>query len=84
MTETTNKPLNLKWHTLADDEIHKFDEEGYLIVRGVLDPPTISKLIEVGDRLMAAIDVKTAKSAIVNCTTVFGTVSQLMTSSSPC
>ena len=54
MTETNNNLSDLKWHALADDEIHKFDEEGYLIVRGVLDPPTISKLIEVGDRLMAS------------------------------
>ena len=54
MTETTIKPLNLKWHILSNDEIRQFDEEGYLVVRGVLDPPTISRLIEAGDRLMAS------------------------------
>ncbi len=54
MTDTADKQLNLKWHALAEKEIRQFDEEGYLIVRGVLDSPTISKLIEAGDRLMAS------------------------------
>lgn len=54
MTDTADKQLNLKWHLLAEKEIRQFDEEGYLIVRGVLDSPTISKLIEAGDRLMAS------------------------------
>ena len=54
MTDTTDKQPNLQWHSLTDDEIREFDEKGYLIVRGVLDSPTIGKLIDAGDRLMAS------------------------------
>lgn len=54
MIETNNEPIDLQWHALADEEIRQFDEEGYLIVRGVLDSPAISELIEVGDQLMAS------------------------------
>ena len=54
MTETNDTPIDLKWHSLTHSEIRQFDEEGYLIVRGVLDPPAISKLIEASDRLMAS------------------------------
>ena len=54
MTETKDTPIDLKWHSLTHSEIRQFDEEGYLIVRGVLDPPAISKLIEASDRLMAS------------------------------
>ena len=54
MTETNDKPIDLKWHPLSDDEIRQFDEEGYLIVREALDPPAIGKLVEAGDRLMAS------------------------------
>ena len=54
MTETNDTPIDLKWHSLTHLEVRQFDEEGYLIVRGVLDPPTISKLIEASDRLMAS------------------------------
>jgi hypothetical protein len=54
MIETNNEPIDLQWHALADDEIHQFDEKRYFIVRGALDSSTISKFLDVGDRLMAS------------------------------
>ena len=54
MTQTTDAPIDLSWYPLSDAEIRQFDDEGYLIVRKVLDPPTIDRLTEVGDRLMAS------------------------------
>ncbi|MEZ4683293.1 MAG: phytanoyl-CoA dioxygenase family protein [Caldilineaceae bacterium] len=36
------------------EQLQQFDREGYLVVRNVLDNPTISKLIEAGDRLIAS------------------------------
>ena len=54
MTEKNDTHIDLKWHSLTHEEIRQFDEEGYLIVREVLDPPTISKFVEAGDQLMAS------------------------------
>ena len=54
MIHTTDPPMNLNWYPLSDEEIRQFDNEGYLIVRNVLDPPTIDRLIEVSDQLMAS------------------------------
>ena len=54
MTHTTDTPIDLSWYPLSDEEIRQFDDEGYLIVRKVLDPPTIDRLIEVSDSLMAS------------------------------
>ena len=53
-TPTTDTPINLNLYPLSDEEIRQFDDEGYLIVRNVLDPPTIDRLIEVSDQLMAS------------------------------
>ncbi|MCY4465213.1 MAG: phytanoyl-CoA dioxygenase family protein [Chloroflexi bacterium] len=38
---------------LSDEQRRQFRDEGYLIVRNVLDEATISSLIEAGDRLLA-------------------------------
>jgi ectoine hydroxylase-related dioxygenase (phytanoyl-CoA dioxygenase family) len=38
---------------LTDEQRQQFHNEGYLIVRNVLDVDTISRLIEAGDRLIA-------------------------------
>lgn len=54
MTDSTDKQPNLQWHAFADDEIRQFDEKRYFIVRGALDSSTISKFLDVGDRLMAS------------------------------
>ena len=54
MTQTTDAPIDLSWYPLSDAEIRQFDDEGYLIVRNVLDAPTIDRLIEVTDPLMAS------------------------------
>jgi ectoine hydroxylase-related dioxygenase (phytanoyl-CoA dioxygenase family) len=55
MTQQATKiPINLTWSPLADADIRQFDDEGYLIVREVLDPETVDRLIEVSDRLIAS------------------------------
>ena len=54
MVHTNKISINLDWHPLSDDEIRQFDDEGYLIVRNVLDSDSIDKLIEVSDQLMAS------------------------------
>ena len=38
---------------LSDEQRTQFRDEGYLIIRNVIDEPTISGLIEAGDRLLA-------------------------------
>jgi|SRR5690554_4893816 len=43
----------LPFTPLTPEQRRQFDEEGYLIVRNVLDGDTIERLIEVGDRLIA-------------------------------
>ena len=54
MIQTTNEPVQLDWHALLQDEIDQFDNQGYMILRKVLDRQTIDDIIEVGDRLMAS------------------------------
>ena len=54
MTHTDETTINLDWHPLSDDDIRHFDDNGYLIVRNVLDSDTIGELIEASDRLMAS------------------------------
>ena len=54
MIQTTNEPVQLDWHALPQDEIDQFDNQGYMILRKVLDRQTIDDIIEVGDRLMAS------------------------------
>ncbi len=39
---------------ISPDQKRQFDEEGYLIVRNVLDSTTIERLIAAGDRLIAS------------------------------
>ena len=54
MTHTNETAIDLNWHPLSEEEIRHFDDNGYLIVRNVLDSDTIDELIEVSDRLMAS------------------------------
>lgn len=37
---------------IPQEQIRQFDEQGYLVVRNVLDPETISGLVETSDRLI--------------------------------
>ena len=39
---------------LTEDQRRQFGEDGFLIVRGALDSPTVERLIEAGDRLVAS------------------------------
>jgi ectoine hydroxylase len=43
----------LSFTPLTNEQRRQFDEEGYLIIRNVLDSDTIEQLIEAGDRLIA-------------------------------
>ena len=47
----------LEYHQLDAAQLNQFDQQGYLIVRNALDGATISRLIEVSDRLIAS-DIK--------------------------
>ncbi len=42
----------LEYTPIPEEQIRQFDEQGYLIVRDALDEETISRLIEVSDRLI--------------------------------
>lgn len=44
----------LDYVPLSDEQKRQFDDEGYLIVRGVLDSEAIAILIEASDRLIAS------------------------------
>ncbi len=44
----------LPYTPIPKEQVREFDEKGYLIVRNALDSGTISKLIEVSDRLIAS------------------------------
>ena len=37
MAQMTESSIDLDWHALSEQEIRQFDEQGYLIVRDVLD-----------------------------------------------
>ena len=54
MAHTSEALTDLDWHPLSKEEIHHFDNKGYLIIRNVLDSETVDKLIEVSDRLIAS------------------------------
>ena len=54
MAHTNETSINLDWHPLSEEDIRHFDDNGYLIVRNVLDSDTIGELIEASDRLMAS------------------------------
>ncbi|MCY4569103.1 MAG: phytanoyl-CoA dioxygenase family protein, partial [Candidatus Poribacteria bacterium] len=51
---TNEAAIDIDWYPLSDEDIRHFDDNGYLIVRNVLDSDTIEKLIEVSDRLMTS------------------------------
>ena len=44
--------LNVRIHPIPQKQITNFDQNGYLIVRDVLDDKTITKLVQVSDRLI--------------------------------
>ena len=44
----------LDYVPIEAEQLRQFDDDGYLIIRNVLDSDTISKLIETSDRLMAS------------------------------
>ncbi len=48
-----DKMTALPFTPLSETQRRQFDEEGYLILRNVLDSDTIEQLVEVGDRLIA-------------------------------
>ena len=47
---------------IPQEQIRQFDEEGYLVVRDVLDRASISALIEASDRLIAS-DIQTSRQS---------------------
>ena len=44
----------LNYVPVDPEQLRQFDDEGYLIVRDVIDTETISQLLEAGDRLLAS------------------------------
>lgn len=44
----------MEFKALCPEQKRQFYDEGYLIVRGALDPATVARLIEAGDRLCAS------------------------------
>ena len=56
MAQMTESAIDLDWHALSEQEIRQFDEQGYLIVRDVLNREMIDRIVEVGDRLIASND----------------------------
>ena len=47
---------------VPEDQIRQFDEEGYLVVRDVLDDASIAELLEASDRLIAS-DSQTSRQS---------------------
>ena len=47
---------------VPQDQIRQFDEEGYLVVRNVLDEASIATLLEASDRLIAS-DIQTSRQS---------------------
>ena len=54
MAQMTEPSIDLDWHALSEREIRQFDEQGYLIVRDVLDQDMIDRVVEAADRLIAS------------------------------
>ncbi len=52
----------LDYTPIPKEQIHQFDEQGYLIVRNALDGDEIAQLIEVSDRLIAS-DIQTNRQS---------------------
>ena len=47
----------MDFHPLASDHRRRFEEDGYLIVRGALGPDQVAGLVAAGDRLVASPDL---------------------------
>ena len=56
MGQMTESSVDLDWHALSEQEIRQFDEQGYLIVRDVLEQEMIERIVEAGGRLIASDD----------------------------
>ena len=54
MAYTNESAIDLDWYPLSEEDIRHFDDNGYLIVRNVLDSDTVEELIEASDRLIAS------------------------------
>ena len=69
MAQMTESSIDLDWHALSEQEIRQFDEQGYLIVRDVLDREMIDRIVEAGDRLIASDDqdMRTGRLGFKNC-----------------
>ena len=70
-SRVTGKRLFEQVHKMLDytpipqEQIRHFDETGYLIVRNVLDPPTLAQLEQASDRLIAS-DLQTNRQSNPN------------------
>lgn len=56
MAQMTESSIDLDWYALSEQEIRQFDEQGYLIVRDVLDQDMIDRVVGAADRLIASDD----------------------------
>ena len=54
MTPMAEAAVDLEWHALSVDEVRQFDEQGYLVVRNVLDRAMVELIIEASDRLISS------------------------------
>ena len=54
MTPVTEAAVDLEWHALSEAEIRQFDEQGYLVVRNVLDRAMVELIIGASDRLISS------------------------------
>ena len=69
MAQMTESSIDLDWHALSEQEIRQFDEQGYLIVRDVLNREMIDRIVEAADRLIASDDqdMRTGRLGFKNC-----------------
>ena len=69
MAQMTESSIDLDWYALSEQEIRQFDEQGYLIVRDVLDQDMIDRVVEAADRLIASDDqhMRTGRLGFKNC-----------------
>lgn len=44
----------MEFHALTDEQRHDFETDGYLILKRVIDPQAVRRLIEAGDALIAS------------------------------
>lgn len=52
----------MEFTLLTDEQRQQFDEQGFLVLPGVLDASTIERLLEAGDRLMASDSLENRQS----------------------